>query len=178
MRLALNRALARQFAVALLSSIKYSGLFSPNFNSRDSCKVRAAMDAKLTKKQQKALKHRSRTDKGKGKAQEEPGAFPEPEDLDDTGAAAVAARAQKSKQDKEKKAKKTTLDDGLPYSPIDEPSTSTKPKDKPASKKRKREDGGGADHANTDTTSAPKPKKEKPARSADSKTRYIVFVGR
>lgn len=139
-----------------------------------------AAETKLTKKQQKALKHRSRGDKGKGKAEEEPAAFPEAEDLDDDGtAAAAAAKLAKSKKAAEKKAKKAALDDGLPYSPIDAPASSSKPKEASAGKKRKREDAGGEDTAaNTETKATSETKKAKKAKSADSKTRYIVFVGK
>lgn len=140
-----------------------------------------AVEAKLSKKQQKALKHRSRGDKGKGKELDEPAAFPETEDLDDDGVAAAEAKAKakalKTQQDKEKKAKKAALDDGLPYAPIDEPAASSKPKEKTASKKRKREDGGGEDGANAVSQSSAAPKAKKAAKSADSKARYIVFVG-
>ena len=136
-----------------------------------------ATETKLTKKQQKALKHRSRDGKGKA-GEDEQAAFPEAEDLDDDGTAAAAAKLAKSIAKKEKKAKKATVDDGLPYSPLDTPSaSSSKPKDASAGKKRKREEAGGDEAANTETKAAAVPKKAKKAKTAESKTRYIVFVG-
>lgn len=105
---------------------------------------------KLTKKQQKALAHRSGGRKGKGKEEPEQADVPEL-DLAD----GEAGLLEKPKAKKARDAATTNATAG--------------------SKKRKRDGGENEDETKSATTTTTK--KRKPKATKDRKQRFIVFVG-